>query len=210
VLSEPGDRLTHVFFPTAGIVSLFTTLENGASGSVALVGNEGLVGMSVFLEGTGARGPPPRAVVHSTGHAYRLRADFLLREFESGTELQRVMLRATQALIMQIGQTAVCNRHHTIAQQLGRWLLLSLDRLPGNELRLTHEQLANVLGVRREGVTEAALQLQSAGLIDYGRGRVVVLNRLGLEQQVCECYAAIKHEYARLLTKSAPDSTPWR
>ncbi len=206
VLSEPGERVTHVFFPTSGIVSLFNTIESGACASVALVGNEGVVGMSVFLEGAGARGPLRRAVVHAAGHAFRLRADVLLKEFDNASELQQVMLRATQALITQIGQTAVCNRHHTVAQQLCRSLLQSLDRVPLRELHVTHELLANLLGVRRETVSQAANELQSAGVIEHERGRIVVLNRPALEQRACECYAVIRHEYARLLAGRTPSA----
>ncbi|MGA8006522.1 MAG: Crp/Fnr family transcriptional regulator [Burkholderiales bacterium] len=196
VLYEPGDRMAHVYFPVAGIVSLLYVMENGASAEIAVTGNEGLVGVSLFM---GGESTPSSALVQSAGHAYRLGAEILQREFERGGELQHLLLRFTQALITQMAQTAVCNRHHTVEQQLCRWLLLSLDRLPSNELRMTQELIANMLGVRREGVTEAAGRLQDAGLIRYQRGLITVLDRPKVEQRVCECYAVVKRETDRLL-----------
>ena len=194
-LYESGDRIAHVFFPTEGIVSLLYVMENGASAEIAVTGNEGVVGVSLFM---GGESTPSRAIVQSAGQAYRLGAQILQREFERGGDLQRLLLRYTQALITQMAQTAVCNRHHTVEQQLCRWLLLSLDRLPSNELRMTQELIANMLGVRREGVTEAARRLQDAGLIHYHRGQITVLDRPNLEQRVCECYAVVKQECDRL------------
>jgi CRP-like cAMP-binding protein len=193
---ESGDRLAHVYFPTDGIVSLLYVMENGASAEIAVTGREGVVGISLFM---GGESTPSRAIVQSAGHAYRMGAQVLKREFERGGELQHLLLRYTQALITQMSQTAVCNRHHTIDQQLCRWLLMSLDRLPSNELHMTQELMANMLGVRREGVTEAAGRLQDAGLILYHRGRITVLDRMQLEQRVCECYAVVKREVDRLL-----------
>ena len=192
---ESGDRLAHVYFPTEGIVSLLYVMENGASAEIAVTGNEGLVGISLFM---GGGSTPSRAIVQSAGHAYRLGAEVLKREFDRGGHLQHLLLRFTQALITQMAQTAVCNRHHAVEQQLCRWLLLSLDRLASNELHMTQELIANMLGVRREGVTEAAGRLQEAGLIRYQRGQIVVLDRPGLEQRVCECYAVVKRECDRL------------
>jgi len=197
VLYEPGSRMAHVYFPVSGIVSLLYVMENGASAEIAVTGNEGLVGISLFM---GGGSTPSRAIVQSAGHAYRLGAKILKREFERGGQLQHLLLRYTQALITQMAQTAVCNRHHTVEQQLCRWLLLSLDRLPSNELRMTQELIANMLGVRREGVTEAARRLQDAGLIRYQRGQITVLDRPRLEQRVCECYAVVKRETDRLQT----------
>jgi CRP-like cAMP-binding protein len=193
---EPGSPMEHVFFPTDGIVSLLYVMENGASAEIAVTGNEGLVGIALFM---GGESTPSRAVVQSAGQAYRLRADFLKEEFERGGELQHLLLRFTQALITQMAQTAVCNRHHTVEQQLCRWLLLSLDRLPSNDLIMTQELIANMLGVRREGVTEAAGHLQQAGLIQYQRGHITVLDRSKLAERVCECYAVVKRESDRLL-----------
>jgi CRP-like cAMP-binding protein len=205
VLSAPNDRLTHVYFPTTGIVSLLTALEDGTSAEVAVMGNEGLIGISAFLEqGSGGAGPPRRAVVQHAGHAWRLPASLLAEQFDSDGELQRLLLRYTQALITQIAQTGVCNRHHRIAEQLCRWLLLRLDRLPGCELHATQERIASLLGVRREGITAAVADLRRAELIRFKRGRVTVLDRSGLEQKVCECYAVIQKEYARLLTHERP------
>ena len=195
---ESSSRMEHVFFPTAGIVSLLYVMENGASAEIAVTGNEGLVGISLFM---GGESTPSRAIVQSAGEGYRLRAGFLKDEFERGGELQHLLLRFTQALITQMAQTAVCNRHHTVEQQLCRWLLLSLDRLDSNELAMTQELIANMLGVRREGVTEAAGHLQRAGLIHYQRGHITVLDRPKLEQRVCECYAVVKRESDRLLVK---------
>jgi CRP-like cAMP-binding protein len=194
---ESGDRMAHVFFPTEGIVSLLYVLHDGASAEIALTGNEGLVGISMFMGGDGT---PSRAVVQSAGHAYRLRTRVLKHEFERGGNLQHLLLRYTQALLTQMAQTAVCNRHHMVEQQLCRWLLLSLDRLASDELQMTQELIANMLGVRREGVTEAAGTLKDAGLIDYQRGRITVLDRPGLERRVCECYAVVKREADRLLS----------
>jgi len=193
---EPGSPMEHVFFPTDGIISLLYVMENGASAEIAVTGNEGLVGIALFM---GGESTPSRAVVQSAGQAYRLRADFLKEEFERGGELQHLLLRFTQALITQMAQTAVCNRHHTVEQQLCRWLLLSLDRLPSNDLIMTQELIANMLGVRREGVTEAAGHLQQAGLIQYQRGHITVLDRSKLAERVCECYAVVKRESDRLL-----------
>lgn len=193
---EAGSRMDHVFFPTEGIVSLLYVMENGASAEIAVTGNEGLVGISLFM---GGESTASRAIVQSAGHGYRLRADFLKDEFERGGELQHLLLRFTQALITQMAQTAACNRHHSVEQQLCRWLLLSLDRLPSNELRMTQELIANMLGVRREGVTAAAGHLQDAGLIQYQRGHIIVLDRRKLEERVCECYAVVKRESDRLL-----------
>jgi len=193
---ESGGHQGYVYFPTNSIVSLLYVMENGASAEMAITGNEGLVGIALFM---GGETTPSRAVVQSAGHAYRLKAAVLRREFEHGGALQNLLLRFTQALITQMAQTAVCNRHHSVEQQLCRWLLLSMDRLPGNELRMTQELIANMLGVRREGVTEAAGKLQEAGLIHYSRGHITVLNRPKLETQVCECYAVVKREVDRLL-----------
>jgi CRP-like cAMP-binding protein len=193
---ESGDRIGHLFFPTAGIVSLLYVMENGSSAEIAVTGNEGVIGVSLFM---GGGSTPSRAIVQSAGHAYRLGAEILKQEFERGGDLQHLLLRYTQALITQMAQTAVCNRHHSVEQQLCRWLLLSLDRLPSNELHMTQELIANMLGVRREGVTEAAGRLQDAGLIRYQRGQITVLDRPKLEQRVCECYAVVKRESDRLL-----------
>jgi CRP-like cAMP-binding protein len=198
---EPGARQAYVYFPTDSIVSLLYVLENGSSAEIAVTGFEGLVGIALFM---GGETTPSRAVVQSAGHGYRLKASVLKKEFEKGGELQHVLLRYTQALITQMTQTAVCNRHHSVDQQLCRWLLLSLDRLPSNELVMTQELIANMLGVRREGVTEAAGKLQAAGLIHYSRGRITVPDRTQLEARVCECYAVVKKEYDRLLPAHEP------
>jgi CRP-like cAMP-binding protein len=195
VLYEPGDTLSHVYFPTTAIVSLLYVMENGASAEIAVVGYEGIVGVSIFM---GGGSTPSRAVVQSAGRGYRLPAGVLKDEFRRAPVLH-LLLRYTQALITQMAQTAVCNRHHSLDQQLCRWLLLSLDRLQGNELVMTQELIANMLGVRREGVTEGALKLQTLGVIRYSRGRITVLDRDGLEQRTCECYAVVKTEYDRLL-----------
>jgi CRP-like cAMP-binding protein len=184
-----------VVFPTTSIVSLLYVMESGASAEIAVVGNEGLVGIALFM---GGESTPSRAVVQSAGHGYRLPAKVIQEEFKRLPVLH-LLLRYTQALITQMAQTAVCNRHHTLDQQLCRWLLLSLDRLKGSDLHMTQELIANMLGVRREGVTEAALNLQRAGIISYSRGRIKVLNRALLEQRTCECYAVVKKEYDRLL-----------
>jgi len=196
VLYQPGRPLGHVYFPTSSIVSLLYVMEDGASSEIALVGREGLVGVSVFL---GGETTTQHAIVQSAGQAYRLRGRFLLREFESVGPVLHLLLRYTQALIAQMAQTAACNRHHTLDQQLCHWLLMSLDRLPSNELVMTQELIANMLGVRREGVTEAAGRLHEAGLIRYHRGHITVLDRAGLERRTCECYAALRKEYQRLL-----------
>ena len=195
VLYESGITLDHVYFPTTAIVSLLYVMENGASAEIAVVGNEGIVGVSLFM---GGESTPSRAVVQSAGEGFRLRAAAIKEEFKRAPVLH-LLLRYTQALITQMAQTAVCNRHHSLDQQLCRWLLLSLDRLMGYELVMTQELIANMLGVRREGVTEAALKLQKAGLIRYSRGRITVLDRTGLEALSCECYAVVKNEYDRLL-----------
>jgi len=196
-LYESGGRLDHVYFPTTCIVSLLYVLENGASAEIAVVGNEGILGISLFM---GGETTPSRAVVQSAGFGYRLRAPLLKEEFNRAGPLLRLLLRYTQALITQMAQTAVCNRHHSIEQQLCRWLLLSLDRLSSSSLTMTQELIANMLGVRREGVTVAARSLQRAGLIRYSRGRIDVLDRPGLEKAVCECYAVVKAEFERLLS----------
>ena len=195
-LYESGSHQGYVFFPTNSIVSLLYVMEDGSSAEIAVVGNEGLVGIALFM---GGESTPSRAVVQSAGHGYRLRGSVLKSEFGQGGDLQHLLLRYTQALITQMAQTAVCNRHHSLDQQLCRWLLLSLDRLQGNDLVMTQELIANMLGVRREGVTEAALRLQAHGLIRYARGRITVLDRAGLERRTCECYAVVKREYDRLL-----------
>jgi CRP-like cAMP-binding protein len=196
VLYESGGTLSHVYFPTTAIVSLLYVMENGASAEIAVVGNEGLVGVSLFM---GGESTPSRAVVQSAGHGIRLEAQSMKNEFNRAGPTLHLLLRYTQALITQMAQTAVCNRHHSVDQQLCRWLLLSLDRLEGDELVMTQELIANMLGVRREGVTEAALSLQQAGLIRYARGHITVLGRAGLEKRTCECYAVVKKEYDRLL-----------
>jgi CRP-like cAMP-binding protein len=196
VVYESGGEQRYVYFPTSCIVSLLYVLADGSSAEIAVTGNEGLVGISLFM---GGETTPSRAVVQSAGHGYRLKGEVLRKEFESGGALQHLLLRFTQALITQTTQTAVCNRHHAVDQQLCRWLLLSLDRLPGNELVMTQELIANMLGVRREGVTEAAGKLQDEGLIRYSRGHITVLDREQLEARVCECYAVVKREYDRLL-----------
>ncbi len=195
-LYESGGELSHIYFPTTSIVSLLYVMENGASAEIAITGNEGLIGISSFM---GGESTPSRAVVQSAGDGYRLKASVVKMEFALGGNLQHLALRFTQALITQMAQTAVCNRHHALEQQLCRWLLVSLDRLQGNELVMTQELIANMLGVRREGVTEAAGKLQADGLIQYSRGHIKVLDRARLEQRVCECYAVVKKELDRLL-----------
>jgi CRP-like cAMP-binding protein len=195
-LYESGGRLHHIYFPTTAIVSLLYVLENGSSSEIAVVGHEGVLGISLFMGGDTT---PSRAVVQSAGHGYRLKAHLLKQEFNRAGPVSRLLLRYTQALITQMTQTAVCNRHHSVEQQLCRWLLLSLDRLSSNSLTMTQELIANMLGVRREGVTEAAGKLQRAGLISYSRGHIEVLDRPGLEKAVCECYGVVKVEYDRLL-----------
>ncbi|WP_404463678.1 Crp/Fnr family transcriptional regulator [Vreelandella aquamarina] len=198
-LSESGRHMSHVYFPLDAIVSLLCVMENGDSTEIAVVGHEGLVGVSQFM---GGETTLTSAIVQSAGQAYRLKSHLLKREFDRAGTMQRLLLRYTQALLTQMAQTAVCNRHHSLDQQLCRWLLLSLDRLPGNELIMTQELIANMLGVRREGVTESAGKLQKAGLISYNRGHITVLDRPGLEARVCECYAGVKNEYDRLLKHS--------
>jgi CRP-like cAMP-binding protein len=193
---ESGGKQGYVYFPTSSIVSLLYVLADGASAEIAVTGYEGLVGIALFM---GGETTPSRAVVQSAGHGYRLKAAVLKQEFERGGALQHLLLRFTQALITQMTQTAVCNRHHAVDQQLCRWLLLSLDRLEASELVMTQELIANMLGVRREGVTEAAGKLQAEGLIEYSRGKISVLNRPQLEARVCECYGVVKREYDRLL-----------
>ena len=199
VLYESGNQLRHVYFPTTSIVSLLYVMINGASAEIAVVGNEGIIGVALFM---GGETMPNRAVVQSAGYAYRLSGQLLKQEFSRSGELQHLLLRYTQALLTQMAQTAVCNRHHSLDQQLCRWLLLSLDRLPTSELVMTQELIANMLGVRREGVTEAAGNLQRAGLIEYQRGRIAVLDRAGLEARTCECYAVVKKEFDRLLPEA--------
>jgi CRP-like cAMP-binding protein len=196
VLYESGATLSHVYFPTTAIVSLLYVMENGASAEIAVVGNEGIVGISLFM---GGESTSSRAVVQSAGQGFRLKSQLMKSEFDRAGPVLHLLLRYTQALLTQMAQTAVCNRHHSLDQQLCRWLLLSLDRLQGNELVMTQELIANMLGVRREGVTEGALKLQQAGLIRYARGRIIVLDRPRLEERTCECYSVVKREYDRLL-----------
>lgn len=196
VLYESGGKMQHVYFPIDAIVSLLFVLENGASAEIAVVGNEGIVGVSLFM---GGETTPSRAVVQSAGQCIRLNAQVLKDEFRDSLPVMHLLLRYTQALITQMTQTAVCNRHHSLDQQLCRWLLLSMDRLTGNHLVMTQELIANMLGVRREGVTEAAGRLQHAGLISYTRGKIEVLDRAGIEARTCECYDVVKKEYDRLL-----------
>ncbi|MEO6146465.1 MAG: Crp/Fnr family transcriptional regulator [Sulfuriferula sp.] len=201
VLYESGGQLQHVYFPTTAIVSLHYVTESGASTEIAGVGNEGVLGISLFM---GGNTTPSRAIVQTAGHGYQLQAQLLMNEFNrvGGRRagiMQHLLLRYTQALITQISQTAVCNRHHSVEQHLCRWLLLTIDRLPSNELTMTQELIAGMLGVRREGITEAAGHLQQAGFIRYRRGHITVLNRSGLESRVCECYSVVKKEHDRLL-----------
>ncbi|MFZ6870953.1 Crp/Fnr family transcriptional regulator [Undibacterium sp. Di27W] len=197
VLYESGGKLQYVYFPVTAIVSLHYLLENGGSSEIAGVGNEGLVGISLFMGGDTT---PSRAIVQTGGYGYRLKAHILLEEFNRAGPVLRLLLRYTQALITQMSQTAVCNRHHSVEQQLCRWLLLTMDRMAGNDLTITQELIANMLGVRREGVTEAAGKLQNYGFISYRRGHITVINRAGLEERVCECYDVVKKEFARLLS----------
>lgn len=197
VLYESGGQLQHVYFPTTSVVSLLYVLEDGATAEIAMVGNEGILGISLFM---GGETTPSRAVVQRAGHAFRLRAELIKLEFNRAGPLLRLLLRYTQALITQMMQTAVCNRHHGVEQQLCRWLLLSLDRTAGSSLRVTQEVISNLLGVRREGVTEAAGRLQREGLIQYSRGHIEVLDRPGLERACCECYGVVKLEFDRLLS----------
>jgi CRP-like cAMP-binding protein len=196
VIYESGATLSHVYFPTTAIISLLYVTENGESAEIAVVGNEGILGVSLFM---GGKSTPSRAVVQSAGQCFRLKAAILEEEFNQGGPVLHLLLRYTQALITQMAQTAVCNRHHSLDQQLCRWLLLSLDRLQSNELVMTQDLIANMLGVRREGVNESALRLQHAGLIRYARGHISVLDRAKLERRTCECYAVVKREYDRLL-----------
>jgi CRP-like cAMP-binding protein len=196
VLYESGRAMRYVYFPTTAIISMLYVMEDGASAEIAIVGNEGILGISLFM---GGESTPSRAVVQSAGFGYRMRAQFLKSEFERYGPLMHLLLRYTQALITQMAQTAVCNRHHTVDQQLCRWLLLSLDRLASNELTMTQELIANMLGVRREGVTEAAGKLQEAGLVKYSRGKITVLDRPRLQARACECYQVVKKEFDRLL-----------
>lgn len=195
-LYESGGQLHHVYFPTTAIVSLHYVMENGASAEIAGVGNEGVVGIALFM---GGNTTPSLATVQTAGYGYRLKEQLMMEEFNRSGPMMRLMLRYTQALITQMSQTAVCNRHHSVEQQLCRWLLLTLDRLPSNELTMTQELIASMLGVRREGITEAAGNLQRAGLISYRRGHITVLDRSLLERQVCECYNVVKKEFHRLL-----------
>ena len=197
MLYEPDSQLQHAYFPTTAIVSLHYVMESGASAETAGVGNEGVVGISLFMGGDTT---PSSAVVQTAGHAYRMERHRLMQEFNRAGLLQRLLLRYTQALITQMAQTAVCNRHHSLEQQLCRWLLLTLDRLPTNQLIMTQELVASMLGVRREGITEAAGNLQRAGFISYRRGHIAVLDRGGLETHACECYAVVKKELQRLLS----------
>jgi CRP-like cAMP-binding protein len=197
ILYEPGGQLQHAYFPTTCIVSLHYVMESGASSESAGVGNEGVVGMALFMGGDST---PSSAVVQTAGHAYRLASELLKREFNRAGLMQGLLLRYTQALITQMSQTAACNRHHTVEQQLCRWLLLTLDRVPQRELIMTQELVARMLGVRREGITAAARDLQNAGFIRYRRGHIAVVERSGLETRACECYAAVKKELSRLLS----------
>jgi len=199
---EPGMKLSFAYFPSTAIVSILHELENGSSAEVAAVGNEGLVGISIFMGGGTTRSS---CIVKSAGYGYRIKAKVLLEEFNYSVELMHLFLRFTQALITQITQTAVCNRHHLLEQQLCRLLLINLDRLPDNQLFMTQELIARLLGVRREGITEAALKIQSAGFIKYSRGHVTILDRLGLESRACECYQVVKKEYQRLLPERIAD-----
>ena len=203
VVYESGSTLSHVYFLTTAIVSLLYVMENGASAEIAVVGNEGLVGIALFM---GGGSTPSRAVVQSAGRGFRLKAQAMKDEFERAGPVMHLLLRYTQALITQMAQTAVCNRHHSLDQQLCRWLLLSRDRLQGDELVMTQELIANMLGVRREGVTAAAMALQKLGLIRYARGRISILDRAGLEARTCECYSVVKREYDRLLPGRPPDA----
>lgn len=205
VLYESGRPQSHVYFPTTAIVSLLYVMEDGASAEIAVVGYEGVVGVALFM---GGETTPSRAVVQSAGGCYRLRAAAIKAEFGRYGVGMHLLLRYTQALLTQMAQTAVCNRHHLLEQQLCRWLLLSLDRIGGDELVMTQELIANMLGVRREGMTEAALKLQKLGLIDYARGHITVTDRPGLEKRSCECYAVVKHEYDRLLGRPLPLPLP--
>ncbi len=202
VMYEAGDKMVYVYFPVDAIISLLYVMENGASAEISVVGNEGLIGIALFM---GGESTSSRAIVQSAVYAYRLKGTMLTEEFNRHGKLLELMLRYTQSLITQMAQTAVCNRHHSIDQQLCRWLLLSLDRLPNNHLTMTQELIANMLGVRREGVTEAAGKLQKLGVIDYCRGHITVLDRQKLEALSCECYAVVKKETHRLLPYILPE-----
>jgi len=197
VLCESGDALDYVYFPTTAIISLHYLLENGGSSEIAGVGNEGMLGVALFM---GGGTTPSRAVIQTGGVGYRLPVRILMEEFNRNGQVMRLLLRYTQALLTQMAQTAVCNRHHSVEQQLCRWLLLTLDRLASNELTMTQELISNMLGVRREGVTEAAGRLQGYRYISYRRGHITVLDRAGLEGHVCECYGVVKKEFARLMS----------
>ena len=201
VIYESSRLIQHAYFPTTAIISLLYVMADGASAEIAVVGKEGIVGVSLFM---GTDRTPSRAIVQSAGHAYRLKGNVLLEEFARGGDFQHRLLHYTQALLTQTALTAACNRHHSVDQQLCRWLLLSLDRLPANELLMTQELIANMLGVRREGVTEAAGKLQKSGLIQYSRGHIKILDRSGLEKRSCECYAVVKREFDRLLPQASP------
>ena len=200
VLYESGGQLQHVYFPTTAILSLHYVMENGATAEIAGVGNEGVLGISLFM---GGNTTPSRATVQTGGHGYRLRGQLMMEEFNRAGPMMRLMLRYTQALMTQMSQTAVCNRHHSVEQQLCRWLLLTLDRLPSSELTMTQELIAGMLGVRREGITETAGNLQREGLISYRRGHITVLDRSGLESHTCECYGVVKKEFHRLLSDTS-------
>jgi CRP-like cAMP-binding protein len=204
IIYEPGGQLRHAYFPTTVIVSLHYVMESGASAEIAGVGNEGVVGIALFMGGATT---PSSAVVQTAGHAYRLESHLLMQEFNRAGQMRHLLLRYTQALMTQMAQTAACNRHHSVEQQLCRWLLLTLDRSPTNELLMTQELVASMLGVRREGITEAAGRLRHAGLIRYRRGHITVLEREGLETRVCECYAVVKKELRRLLSDVPSDRT---
>ncbi len=198
VLYESGAQMRHVYFPTTSIVSLLYVMEDGSSAEIAVVGSEGIVGVSLFMGGDTT---PSRGVVQSAGHAYRMKGQLLKDEFYRAGPMQRLLLRYTQALLTQMAQTAACNRHHSVDQQLCRWLLLCIDRLPSDNLEMTQDLIANMLGVRREGVTEAAGGLRKAGLIAYHHGHITVLDRVGLEARVCECYEVVRKEFDRLLSE---------
>lgn len=199
-LFQPGVRMHYVFFPTSATVSLLHVMADGTSSEMALIGSEGVLGIPLFMGGDSARS---RAIVQSAGYAYRLRGHILNQEFYRAGAMQRLLLRYTHALLMQLAQNAVCNRHHSLEQQLCRWLLLNLDRVPSNELLVTQELIANMLGVRREGITEAAGKVKRAGLIEYHRGRITVLDRAGLEARACECYSVVKKEFDQLLPQAS-------
>ena len=197
VICESGGQLQHVYFPTTAIISLHYVMEDGASAEIAGVGNEGVLGISLFM---GGNNTPCQATVQTGGYGYRLKVKLLMEEFDRAGPMMHMLLRYTQALMTQMSQTAACNRHHSVEQQLCRWLLLTLDRLPSNELTMTQELIAGMLGVRREGITETAGNLQREGLISYRRGHITVLDRTGLESHACECYGVVKKEFHRLLS----------